>query len=109
MVAFSRGLLLKGTLMAQRESALFAVTPGNLSGLAVVFLSLAALFAVLNGQKVKALRANAATPHASVKAQVNAPASGTTGAQQTKTAATEDRAVKAEAALTQAEKEKADL
>ena len=93
--------------MAQRESALPTVTPRSLSGLAVIFLLLAALFAVLNGQKMKALRANVATPHASVTSKVNAP---TTGAQQQgKPAAAEDRAVKAEAALAQAEKEKADL
>jgi cell shape-determining protein MreC len=102
--------LLKGTLMAQRDSALFAVTPGSLSGLAVIFLLLAALFALLNGQKVKALRANAATPRAPVTAKVNAPTAGTTGAQQQGTTAdSEDRAAKAEAALAQAEKEKADL
>ena len=46
--------------MAQRESALFTVTPGSLSGLAVIFLLLAAFFALLNGHKVKALRADAA-------------------------------------------------
>ena len=86
--------------MAQRESALLTVTPRNLSGLAVIFLLLAALFAVLNGQKVKALRANVAVPHPSVMA---------TGAQQQGKTADADRAVKAEAALAQAEKEKADL
>jgi len=102
-------LLLKGTLMAQTDSALLTVTPRSLSGLAVIFLLLAALFAVLNGQKVKALRANAATPHASVTAKVNAPMGATTGAQQQGKTADTDRAVKAEAALTQAEKEKADL
>ena len=96
--------------MAQRESALFTVTPGSLSGLAVIFLLLAAFFALLNGHKVKALRANAATPRAPVPAKVNASTDGTTGAQQQgKTADTEDRAAKAEAALAQAEKEKADL
>ena len=96
--------------MAQRESALFRVTPGSLSGLAVIFLLLAAVFALLNGQKAKALRANTATPRAPVPAQVNAPPVGTTGAQQSgKTAQTDDRAVKAEAALAQLEKEKADL
>ena len=94
--------------MAQRESALFTVTPGTLSGLAVIFLLLAAFFAVLNGQKVKALRANIATSRAPVAAKVNALTGGTTGAQQQgKTAP--DRAAKAEAALAQAEKEKADL
>ena len=96
--------------MAQRESALFTVTPGSLSGLAVIFLLLAAFFALLNGQKVKALRANATTPGAPVLAKVNAPTRGATGAQeQGKTADTEDRVAKAEAALAQADKEKADL
>jgi len=96
--------------MAQRDSALFTVTPGSLSGLAVIFLLLAAFFALLNGQKVKALRANAATPRASVPAKVNASTSGTTGAPpEGKTADREDRAAKAEAALAQAEKERADL
>jgi cell shape-determining protein MreC len=102
-------LLLKGTLMAQRESALFTVTPGSLSGLSVIFLLVAALFAVLNGQKVKALRTNATTPHASLTAKMNAPATGTTAAQQQGKTADTDRAVKAEAALSQSEKEKADL
>ena len=110
VIAFSRDSLLKVTLMAQRESALFTVTPGSLSGLAVIFLLLAAFFALLNGQKVKALRANATTPGAPVLAKVNAPTRGTTGAQeQGKTADTEDRVAKAEAALAQADKEKADL
>jgi cell shape-determining protein MreC len=109
IIDFSRHLLLKGTLMAQRESALFTVTPGSLSGLSVIFLLLAAVFAVLNGQKVKALRTNATTPHASLTAKMNAPTSGTTGAQQQGKTADTDRAVKAEAALSQSEKEKADL
>ena len=96
--------------MAQKESALFAVSPGSLSGLAVIFLLLAAFFALLNGQKVKALRADAATPRALVPAKVNAPTVTATGAQQKdKTSDTADRAAKAEAALAQAEKEKADL
>jgi hypothetical protein len=99
VIAFSRDPLLKGNLMAQRDTALFTVAPRNLSGLSVIFLLLAALFAVLNGQKVKALRANVTTQRASVTATI--------GAQQ-KTADT-DRAVKAEAALAQAEKEKTDL
>jgi len=110
VIAFSRDSLLKVTLMAQRESALFTVTPGSLSGLAVIFLLLAAFFAFLNGQKVKALRANAVMPGAPVSAKVSAPTRGTTGAQeQGKTADTEDRVAKAEAALAQADKEKADL
>src|SRR5580765_847281 len=107
VIAFPRDLLLKGTLMAQSESALFTVTPGSLSGLAVIFLLLAAFFALLNGHKVKALRADAVTARAPVPAKVM---EGATGAQQKdKTADTADRAGKAEAALAQAEKEKADL
>ena len=95
--------------MAQRQSALFTVTPGSLSGLAVIFLLLASFFSLFNGQKVKALRANAETPHASVPTKVNAPTGGTIGAQQKDKTADTDRAAKAEAALAQAEKEKADL
>jgi cell shape-determining protein MreC len=95
--------------MAQKESALFTVTPGSLSGLAVIFLLLAAFFALLNGQKVKVLRAHAAAPSAPVFAKVNAPTNGTNGAQQQDKIADTERAAKAEAALAQAEKEKADL
>jgi hypothetical protein len=106
VIAFSRDSLLKGTLMAQRESALFTVTPASLTGLAVIFLLLGAFFAVLNGQKMKALRANATTAGAPVPAKVSA----STGPQQpSKNADTENRAAKAEAALAQADKEKADL
>jgi hypothetical protein len=95
--------------MPQRQSALSTVTPRTLSGLAVVFLLVAACFALLNGQKVKALRANAATPHPPVSGKVYAPSGGITSAQQGKAADTENRAAKAEAALAQAEKEKTDL
>ena len=110
IIAFSRDLLLKGTPMAQKESALFAVTPGSLTGLAVIFLLLAAFFALLNGHKVRALRADAAMPRVSVPAKVNAVPGGTIGGQQQgKTAGMGDRTTKAEAALAQAEKEKADL
>ena len=90
--------------MAQKESALFAVTPGSLSGLAVIFLLLAAFFALLNGHKVKALRADAAsTARASVCESQCGNGDGTTGAQQ------QARAAKAEAAVVEAEKEKAEL
>lgn len=109
VIAFSRDLLLKGTLMAQRESALFTVTPGSLSGLAVIFLLLAAFFALLNGHKVKALRADAVTPRAPVVAKVNALTSEPGAQQKGKTGDTNDRAAKAEAEFAQAEKEKADL
>src|SRR5262249_56147984 len=82
VIAFSRDSLLKGTLMAQRESALLTAAPGTLSGLAVIFLLLAAFFALLNGHKVKALRGNAATARALVPAKVNASTAGTTAARQ---------------------------
>ena len=95
--------------MAQRESALLTVTPRSLSGLSVIFLLLAALFAVLNGQKVKALRTNVVAPHTSVTAKVNSPTGPTAGAQQQGKTADTDRATKAEAALAEAEKEKTDL
>jgi hypothetical protein len=110
IIAFSRNLLLKSTPMAQKGSALVAITPGNLSGLAVVFLLLAAFFALLNGHKVKALRADAAIPRAPVAVKVNAPTGQTTEGQEPgKTVGTADRAGKAEAALAEAEKERADL
>jgi cell shape-determining protein MreC len=95
--------------MAQSESALFTVTPKSLSALTVIFLVLAVFFALLNGQKVKALRANAATPRAPVPAKVTAPTGGSSGAKQHEKTADADRAAKAEAALARAEKEKADL
>jgi cell shape-determining protein MreC len=103
IIAFSRDLLLKGSPMAQKESALFAVTPESLSGLAVIFLLLAAFFALLNGHKVKVLRADAASTRATVSAKVNSVTDGTTGVQQ------QARAAKAEAAVVEAEKEKAEL
>jgi hypothetical protein len=110
IIAFSRNLLLKSTPMAQKESALAAVTPGNLSGLAVIFLLLAAFFALLNGHKVKALRADAVITRAPLAVKVNAATGQTTEGQQPgKTVGTADRAAKAEAALVEAEKERADL
>ena len=83
--------------MAQRDSALSTVTPRSLSGLAVVFLLFASIFALMNGQKLKAVRADAATPRALLPAK-------TTGAQQQDKAGETERAAKAEAALAQAEK-----
>src|SRR6476619_8237789 len=75
--------------------------------MSVNFLLLAVLFALLNGQKVKALRADAVTSRAPMPAKVT---DGATVAQQKdKAPDTADRVGKAEAALAQAEKEKADL
>ena len=70
--------------MTPRESAVFGVTAKSVTGLAILFLVLAAFFGVLNIQKVKAVRANAANPQAA-------------------------RAGKAETELAQVQKEKADL
>jgi len=70
--------------MTPRGSAVFGVTAKSVTGLAIVFLVLAAFFGVLNIQKVKAVRVNAAKPLAA-------------------------RAGKAEAELAQVQKEKANL
>src|SRR5690349_2569387 len=96
--------------MAQRESALIAVTPGTLIGLAVVLLLVAACFAVLNEQKVKAFHSGAPAPARVGSPKVNAPSNAVTTAPQSgKPADLDDRVARAEAALAQAEKEKADL
>lgn len=63
---------------------MFGVTAKSVTGLAILFLVVAAFFGFLNIQKVKAVRANAANPQAA-------------------------RAGKAEAELAQVQKEKADL
>jgi hypothetical protein len=94
--------------MAQRESALSTVTPRRLSGLAVVFLLFALLFALMNGQKLKAVRADAATSRAVVPAKAITP-TATTGTQPQGKSVDADRAAKAEEALAQAGKENADL
>jgi len=70
--------------MTPRGSAVFGVTAKSVIGLAILFLVLAAFFGVLNIQKVKAVRANAANPQAA-------------------------RAGKAKTELAQVQKEKADL
>src|SRR6266446_4038253 len=92
--------------MAQRDSALFTVTPRSVSVLALMFLLLAAFFGLLNAQKAKALRTPTATSRPLAPA---IPSQGSGAQQQGKTANTEERAAKAEAALAQAEKVKADL
>ena len=100
--------LLKGTFMANRGSAFFTARQRTLSGLAILFLLVAAFFGFLNSQKMKALRANTANAIAARDAaerreaheKLNA-AGGTTGA--------EERATKVEAELAQVQKEKADL
>jgi hypothetical protein len=114
VIAFSSDPLLKDRLMAQSESALPTVTPRSVSGLALIFLALAAFFGFLNAQKVKALRANVASVRASAggpaQVRTNSPTGGASAAKPDgKLVEAEDRASKAEAALTRVEKEKADL
>jgi flagellar motor protein MotB len=70
--------------MTPTGSAVFGATAKSVTGLAIVFLVLAAFFGVLNIEKVKAVRANAANAQSA-------------------------RAGKAEADLAQVQKEKADL
>ena len=70
--------------MTPRGSAVFGVTAKSVTGLAILFLVLAAFFGFLNIQKIKAVRTNAATPQAA-------------------------RVGKAETELAQVQKEKADL
>jgi hypothetical protein len=55
--------------MTPRGSAIFGVTAKSVTGLAILFLVVAAFFGVLNIQKVKAVRANAANAQAG-RAQV---------------------------------------
>jgi uncharacterized protein (DUF3084 family) len=104
--------------MTPRESAVFGVTSKSLTGLAIVFLVLAAFFGFLNSQKVKVLRTNAANAQAARDAAERRQASekqndstgGTAGGeQQGKLSEAENRAAKAEADLAQVQKNKADL
>ena len=95
--------------MANRGSAFFTARQRTVSGLAILFLLVAAFFGFLNSQKMKALRTNTANAIAARDAaerreaheKLNAAAGGTTGA--------EERATKVEAELAQVQKEKADL
>jgi hypothetical protein len=116
-IAFAHHLLLKSTLMTDRESG-FTVAQRTVSGLAILFLALAAFFGFLNIQKIKALRTNATNAQAArnaaerrqANAKLNAPIGGNAGTeQQAKIAEAENRAAKAETALAQVQKEKADL
>src|SRR6266404_3220079 len=102
--------------MTPRDSTVFAVTSKSVTGLAIVFLVLAAFFGFLNSQKVKALRTNTANAQVARDAaerreldeRLNEPADGTAGAeQQSKIAEAENRAAKAEAEPAQGSKKTA--
>jgi hypothetical protein len=91
--------------MAQRDWALFTITPRSVSLVAVLFFLLAAVFGLLKGQKATALHTPAAPSDASASALPRADSRTQKG----KASNAEDRAAKAEAALAQAEKDKAVL
>jgi hypothetical protein len=109
VIAFVDRFLLKRTFMANRGSAFFTAKQRTVSGLAILFLLVAAFFSFLNSQRMKVLRANTANAIAARDAaerreaheKLNAAAGGTTGA--------EEPATKVEAELAQVQKEKADL
>jgi hypothetical protein len=109
VIAFVDRFLLKRTFMANRGPAFFTARQRTVSGLAVLFLLVAAFFGFLNSQKMKALRASTANAIAARDAaerreaheKLNAAAGGTAGP--------EERATKVEAELAQVQKEKADL
>jgi hypothetical protein len=86
--------------MMPRQPAVFGVTAKSVTGLAIAFLVLSAVFGFLNIQKVKAVRANAAnaqaTRDAAERRQTNARLKSPAGGN-------------AEAERAQAQKEKADL
>jgi len=101
--------------MAHPQSVVSTLTPKSVAGLAIVLLALAAVFGILNGQKIKALRAGVANAQVArdaaerrTREKVNT-APGGTAEEQTKLAQAENRAAKAEAELAQVQKEKADL
>jgi FtsZ-interacting cell division protein ZipA len=104
--------------MVPPSSATSPVTQKNVIGLSVLFLVLAAIFGALNGQKVKALRANVANAEVVRRAvesrrvtqQRNLKTRETTETgEKDKIAAAENRAAKAEEQFAQLQKEKADL
>jgi archaellum component FlaC len=104
--------------MMPRESAVFGVTSKSVTGLAIVFLVLAAFFGFLNSQKLKAFRATAANAqaalHAAERRQAQEKPNDPTGVaaeaeQQDKVVEADNRAAKAEADLAQVQKDKADL
>jgi hypothetical protein len=80
-----------------------------MSGLTGILLVLAACFGFLNARKMSALRANGANVQASAGGQTQPRANAPPARPSAKTTEAEDRAAKAEAALAQVQREKADL
>ena len=104
--------------MLRSNVASSAVTPKNVIALSVLFLILAAIFGLLNSQKVKTLRTSAMNAEAArdlaehrrvaQERNVETGEATPTGTEGT-IAQAENKAAKAEAELAQAQKEKADL
>ena len=101
--------------MAHPQSVVSTLTPKSVAGLAIVLLALSAVFGLLNGQKIKTLRAGMANAQAArdaaerrIREKPNTPPGGTREGQG-KLVEAENRATKAEAELAQIQKEKADL
>jgi predicted nuclease with TOPRIM domain len=102
--------------MLRSNPAASAVTPKTVIGLSVLFLSLAAIFGLLNSHKVKTLRTNVAKAEAARDAAEHRGATQegkTSGARiaggESTSAEAEAKAAKAEAERTALQKEKADL
>ena len=104
--------------MIGEQSPTIAVTPKNVIGLSILFLTLAAIFGLLNSHKVKTLRTNAAHAEAArgaaeqrrvAQARNREPASTPAAATEDKIAEAENKATKADADLAQLQKEKNDL
>jgi hypothetical protein len=117
IIAFLRDSFKKAHSMAQPQSVVSTLTPKSVAGLAITLLVLAAVFGVLNSQKIKALRAGVANAQAArdaaerrIREKLNTATSDTVQKEvQGKVAEAENRAAKAEAELVHVQKENADL
>jgi TonB family protein len=100
--------------MLRPKSTIAAVTPKSVIGFSILFLLLALIFGFLNGQKVKALRANVANAdaaeHRRVTQESDLKSRETAVAErEVKISEVENKAAKALAELTQLQKEKTEL
>src|SRR5438045_3110499 len=100
--------------MRQTGPSLVGGAPKTVSALAIVFLLTAACFGFFNSEKMRRLRADVANAHAvrdgaeRTHGKLDASTGGTSAAdRESKITEAENRAAKAEAELTQLQKEKA--
>src|SRR5438034_5880889 len=100
--------------MIGEQSSTIAVTPKNVIGLSILFLTLAAIFGLLNSHKVKTLRTNAAHAEAArgaaeqrrvAQGRNREPASTPAAAPEEKIAEVEKKETKADADLAKINKE----